>query len=103
GLERFAVGNIVGVGGEGPPHLLLGRDTGEHDGPIPVDADLERLAWVLVAHGTFWEPPAPEFERAFDCVDRLEWAARECADAAPASLSRESRGRATRVDFEGSP
>ena len=73
------------------------------DGQILVDADLKRLAWLRVAHETFWKPLAQKFERAFDCAHRRECPSRECADATAASLSRESRGRATRVDFEGSP
>src|SRR5262249_49470411 len=92
GLERFAVGNIVG-----PAYLALRHDTGEHDGQILVDADLERLAWLRVAHETFWKPLAQKFERAFDCAHRRESPSRECADATPASLSRESRGRATQI------
>src|SRR5215831_5519038 len=77
GLERFAVGNIVGVGGERPAYLALRHDTGEHDGQILVDADLERLAWLRVAHETFWKPLAQKFERAFDCAHRRECPSRE--------------------------
>ena len=76
GLERFTVGNIVGVGGERPAYLALRHDTGEHDGQILVDADLERLAWLLVAHKTFWKPLAQKFERAFDSAHRRSRSAR---------------------------
>src|SRR5215831_223100 len=78
GLERFAVRNIVGVGGERPAYPALRHDTGEHDGQILVDADLERLAWLRVAHETFWKPLAQKFERAFDCAHSPKSRMRGC-------------------------